>query len=35
MTELRKIGVIRLLHFRKGILQSHVAEVLFQTFQYV
>ena len=33
--ELNKFGVIEMLLFHKGILQSYVAEFLFQKFQYV
>ena len=30
MTELKKFGVVELVHFHKGILTSHVAELPFQ-----
>ena len=35
VTELNKVGVIGLLHFYKGILQSHVTEFPFEKLQYV
>ena len=35
VTELNKFGVIGLLHFHKGILQSHMTEFPFQKFEYV
>ena len=35
MTELNQLGVARLLHFHKGVLQYHVAEIYLQKLQYV
>ena len=35
MTELNQLGVVRLLHFHKGVLQYHVAEIYLQKLQYV